>query len=186
MDKLSHKIHIDNEEEIVRKIVQGETTLFELLVRRYNAVLYKIGKTYGFNHHDTEDLVQETHISAFYGLKNFEGLSTYKAWVSKIMIHKCLYKLNQSTHRNVVFTKELSDKAEMPHYTRHKDPEHKIQNQELAKILETSIQALPLAYRTVFVLREMEGFSVAETYFGLYRQHRFDHEAATLSQTSTS
>lgn len=55
--------------EIVTQIVAGETPVFEILIRRYNSYLYKIGRTYGYNHHDVEDLMQETFISALYNLK---------------------------------------------------------------------------------------------------------------------
>jgi RNA polymerase sigma-70 factor (ECF subfamily) len=163
MDKLSNKIHIDNEKEIIRKVLEGETTIFEILVRRTNSVLYKIGRTYGFNHQDAEDLVQETHITAFNELDSFQGLSSYKTWVSRIMIHKCLYKLNHGYSKNEVSAKGFSDSDEDLHHTSRQDPHSKIQNHELSRILEASIQALPLPYKTVFVLRQVEGFSVSET-----------------------
>ena len=85
---------ISTDEGIIEKVLQGELTLFEMLIRRHNPVLYKIARGYGFNHQDAEDLIQETHITAYQQLRRFEHRSSYKTWISKIMIHKCLYKLN--------------------------------------------------------------------------------------------
>ena len=82
------------EEEIIKKIVGGEKALFEVFIRRYNSVLYKIARCYGFNHQDAEDLMQETHVAAYTNLKNFQFRSSYKTWISKILIHKCVYKLS--------------------------------------------------------------------------------------------
>ena len=163
MDKLFNKVHIDSEQEIIRKVLEGETTLFEILVRRTNSVLYKIGRTYGFNHQDAEDLVQETHITAFNELAHFQGLSSYKTWVSRIMLHKCLYKVKHGYFKKEVSAQHLTDSDKALHSAGKRDLQQKIQNQELARILEASIQALPLPYKTVFVLRQIEGFSVSET-----------------------
>ena len=81
-----------NEKEIIQKIIAGELALFEVLIRRYNSVLYKIAKSYGFNHQDAEDLMQEVHFSVYKSLPKFEFRSSYKTWISKIMIHQCQYK----------------------------------------------------------------------------------------------
>src|SRR5438067_770409 len=89
-----------SEADIITKIISGETSLFELLIRRYNPVLYKIAKSYGFNHQDAEDLVQETHIAAYLKLSQFEGRASYKTWLSKIMVNNCLYKLNHGHSKN--------------------------------------------------------------------------------------
>src|SRR5688572_2590649 len=84
---------INSDDEIIQRILSGEIALFELLIRRYNSVLYKISRSYGFNHHDAQDLMQDTHVAAYENLKQFEGKASYKTWISKIMIHKCLYRL---------------------------------------------------------------------------------------------
>src|SRR4051794_6973615 len=94
MDKLFGHPIVDSEHEIISKIQCGERALFEVLIRRYNSLLYKIARSYGFSHHDAEDLLQETHVAAYLNLSGFEERASYKTWVAKIMVHKCLYKLN--------------------------------------------------------------------------------------------
>jgi RNA polymerase sigma factor (sigma-70 family) len=163
MEKLMSVFGVSTEEEIIDKINGGELILFEILIRRYNPVLYKIAKAYGFNHQDAEDLMQETHIAAYTNLQKFERRSSYKTWLSKIMVNKCLYKLNYGYYK-----KEITDSELITEKTMH-DPSHDtsvekfIGNRELSKALEISLQQIPVLYRTVFILREIEGFSIAET-----------------------
>ena len=74
--------------EIVQKIVAGEAELFEIILRRNNPSLYKVGRSYNYNHEDTQDLMQDTYIDAFTSLSKFENRSTFKTWIIKIMLKK--------------------------------------------------------------------------------------------------
>src|SRR6478609_2461227 len=89
----------NSEEEIIARIVGGEMALFELLIRRYNAILYKVARSYDFDHEEAKDLLQETHIAAYQNLDRFEGRSSYKTWIVKIMVNKCLYKLSYGSNK---------------------------------------------------------------------------------------
>ncbi len=73
--------------EIIRQILAGNTALFEIIIRRYNPYLYKVGRSYGFNHQDTEDLMQETFINSYVNLKQFAERSSFKTWLITIMLH---------------------------------------------------------------------------------------------------
>jgi len=153
-----------DEEELIKKIVDGEKTLFEVLIRRYNSVLYKLARCYGFNHQDAEDIMQETHVSAYTNLKNFQHKASYKTWVSKILIHKCVYKLSYGYFKNEhPGTNEMNDQAKPVFNQSRMGTEKIILNKELSKVLEKSLEEIPLTYRTVFILREVEGFSTNET-----------------------
>jgi len=137
--------------------------LFEILIRRYNPVLYKIGRSYGFEHEEAKDLLQETHITAYQKLKQFESRSSYKTWISKIMVNKCLYKLSYGKNKYEI-THSLIDENSQPMFTSKKqNTESSVLNKELSHILEKSLEKIPVHYRMVFLLREVEGFSVAET-----------------------
>ena len=96
MEILQRKTGYASDEGIIDKVVNGETALFEVLIRRYNPLLYKIARSHGFNHHDAEDLLQESHFAAYMQLKNFRKEATYKTWLTKIKLHKCYHKANQS------------------------------------------------------------------------------------------
>jgi RNA polymerase sigma-70 factor (ECF subfamily) len=95
-DLLQKRAQQYSDTEVVADVVAGHTALFEILIRRYNPALYKIGRSYGFNHHDTEDLMQEAFISSYVHLKQFAGRASFKTWLIKIMLNQCY----QKTHRH--------------------------------------------------------------------------------------
>jgi RNA polymerase sigma factor (sigma-70 family) len=152
-----------SEEEIIHKIVDGEMALFEVLIRRYNPILYKIARSYNFNHDEAQDLLQDTHIAAYQNLKKFESRSSYKTWIAKIMVNKCLYKLSYGSSKYEV-SHQITDENSQPMFSSKKQStEANVLNRELSNILEKSLEKIPVHYRTVFILREVEGLSIAET-----------------------
>jgi len=153
----------NSEEEIIRKILGGEIALFEVLIRRYNALLYKIERSYNFDHEEAKDLLQETHIAAYQHLVKFESRASYKTWIAKIMVNKCLYKLSYGSTKYEV-SHQVTDETSQPMFSSKKQTtESVVINKELSHILEKSLENIPIHYRTVFILREVEGLSVAET-----------------------
>jgi RNA polymerase sigma-70 factor (ECF subfamily) len=143
----------NSEEEIIRKILDGEMALFEVLIRRYNAILYKIARSYDFDHEESKDLLQETHIAAYQNLKKFEGRSSYKTWIAKIMVNKCLYKLSYGSGKYEV-SHEIVDENSQPMFSSKKQTtEANVLNRELSTILEKSLDKSPFHFRTFFVLR---------------------------------
>lgn len=152
-----------SEEEIIQKILDGETVLLEILIRRYNSILYKVARSFGFDQEEAKDLLQETHIAAYQNLKKFESRSAYKTWITKIMVNKCLYKRSYGSSR-YERTHQIIDENSQPMFSSNKqNTETDVLNKELSHILEKSLEQIPVHYRTVFILREVEGFSVAET-----------------------
>lgn len=77
------------EKEIIKGILAGKKALYEIIVRRFNPSLYKIGRSYNYNHQDTQDLMQETFIDAYKSLPQFEGRSDFKTWIIRIMMNNC-------------------------------------------------------------------------------------------------
>src|SRR5688500_5853357 len=108
-----------SEEELIGKIREGDMPLFEILIRRTNEVLYKISRSFGFNHQDAEDIMQDVHVTAFTAIRNFEGRSSYKTWISKIMVNKCLYKLNYGYYKKEIPTGEIMESVNPLNTTSH-------------------------------------------------------------------
>jgi len=152
-----------SEEEIIRKIVDGEMALFEILIRRYNAILYKIARSYDFDHEEAKDLLQETHIAAYQNLQKFEARSSYKTWIAKIMVNKSLYKLSYGSSKYEMPHQIIDENSQPMFSSKKQTTERDVLNKELSHILEKSLERIPVHYRTVFILREVEGLSVAET-----------------------
>lgn len=86
---------------IIYRVQEGEVNLFELLIRRYGSDLYKIGRACGYNHSDTENLMQETYVMAYRHLSAFKNHSSFKIWIVKIMLNSCNHKKLKSRYRKV-------------------------------------------------------------------------------------
>ena len=142
-----------NDEEILARMSAGETALYEILIRRYNPLLYKIGRSYGFFHEDTQDLMQDAYITAYQHLNEFEGKSQWSTWLARIMINKCLYKLKINKRMKIT---TLGDEGTV-------SIDKTILSLELGKVMEKAIEGLPENYRMVFILREVQGLSVMQT-----------------------
>ena len=149
--------------EIIQKILAGEIALYEILIRRNNAALYKIGRSYNYNHEDTQDLMQDSFVSAYFNLKQFDNRAAFKTWLIKIMLNNCFRKQQKFSYKNEIST-ELNDRLK-PVFSnqRYSDPNKTVVNKELNTVIEDAIKALPLDYRLVFSLREINGLNVAET-----------------------
>ena len=89
-----------SDQELIQKILGGEVALFEILIRRNNPYLYKTGRSYDYNHEDTQDLMQDTFIDAFHNLSKFENRSTFKTWLIKIMLNNCYKKKEKFSFKN--------------------------------------------------------------------------------------
>lgn len=156
-----------SEKELIEKILAGDTSLFEILVRQVNSAIYRIARFYGFHHQDAQDLMQETHLTAFLKLSSFGFRASYKTWVSRIMARHCLYRLK---HGYVKFEEPGSNRigeGVRPIYQNQdrQATEAVLATRECVHAIESCLRQIPASYRMVFVLRDMEGYSVSETAF---------------------
>jgi len=149
--------------EIIQRILNGEPALFEILIRRNNPFLYKAGRSYGFSHEDVQDLMQESFIDAYINLSRFENRSSFKTWLLKIMLNNCFRKKQKFGFKNEV-VHEINDRS-IPMFSSPKgtDPNNAVMNKELNVVIETALQKVPLDYKMVFSLREINGLNVSET-----------------------
>lgn len=151
-----------SEQELIERILDGEKKLYEIIVRRFNPYLYKIGRSYNFSHEDTEDLMQDSFVDAYKNLSQFEARSGFKTWLIRIMLNNCFRKKSKSSFKNETM-KEITD-SDRPLYAQSgEDTANLVSRRELNSIIETAIAELPHEYRMVFSLREINGCSVAET-----------------------
>jgi RNA polymerase sigma-70 factor (ECF subfamily) len=149
--------------EIIQKILGGETALFEILIRRNNPFLYKAGRSYNYNHEDTQDLMQDTFIDAYRNLSTFENRSSFKTWIIKLMLNNCFRKQQKFSYKNET-SAEVNDQSIPVFCNQHQDSTNNtVMNRELSFVIENALQQVPLDYRIVFSLREMNGLNVKET-----------------------
>src|SRR6185437_3303019 len=151
--------------EVIQKILAGEIQLFEILIRRNNPFLYKTGRAYGYGHHDVEDLMQETFINAYTNLSKFENRSSFKTWIIRIMLNNCFQKRQKFSYKNETPNAYAINETSTPMYSnnQHTDLNKTILNRELNHVIENSLEKVPIDYRMVFFLREINGLNVLET-----------------------
>lgn len=148
---------------------QGQAGAFERLMRRYNRLLFRAAR--GVVHDDAEaqDVVQEAWIRAFTGLRDFRGEASLATWLTRIAVHQALTQ--QRRLGRLVFWDEDPGEGDMqdnaPGTERAPSPEQEVERIELRRRLEGAIDLLPPMYRTVFMLRAVEGLSVEDTALGL-------------------
>jgi len=149
--------------EIIQKINDGDVKLFEILIRRYNPFLYKIGRTYRYNHQDTEDLMQDAYVNTFFSLKKFEHRSSFKTWITRIMLNLCYQRKHKLSFKNEITGDDIQNEKSNIMFHQSTNNEKITVNKELGRVLENAIHEIPEDYRIVFSLRELNGLSVAET-----------------------
>lgn len=149
--------------EVINKILGGDAAMFEILIRRYNPYLYRIGRTYHYNHADTEDLMQESYVQAFFKLSSFESRSSFKTWLTRIMLNNCYQKKQKLRTRKEVLSEDALAENRTPLFHQTSNSENIMVNKELGNVLERALNLIPEDYRIVFTLRELNGLSVLDT-----------------------
>jgi len=153
------------DDEVIVRVLTGQPALFELLVRRTNPLLYRVGRSFGFNHHDTEDLMQEAHVDAYLNLTSFERRSSYGTWVTRMMINRCAQRLRKRSFANEIPSDVLLDTASPVYQSQNhsEEPDAVLMKNELSRLVETALTQIPANLRVVFTLRELNQQSVTET-----------------------
>lgn len=151
---------------LVERVLDGDQALFELLMRRYNRRLFRLARSILKCDGDAEDAVQEAYLKAYLKLDQFRGPYGFGSWLCQIAANEALMRrrrvqstlvplstLDQATHREAAMTHSNANDI---------TPDGAVYDAQLRQLLEGAIDALPDIYRTAFVLREVEQFSVAE------------------------
>jgi len=151
--------------KVIQEVLLGNTSLFEVLIRRYNPDLYKTGRGYGYDHQDTEDLMQEAFINILQNLSKFENRSSFKTWIIRIMLNHCYHESQKLSYQNKPTSEISVDKNSGTMFltTNHNNPDRAVINKELKDVIEAALKNLPGNYRIIFTLRELTGLSVADT-----------------------
>ncbi len=145
---------------IIERILAGETALFELLIRRYNQRMYRAVRSIVRNETETEDVMQQAYVNAYLHLHQFAGHAAFSTWLTRIAVNEALARVRPASIHLVEHADETTmDQIE----SSTPDPERQAVASELKSLVESEIAALPEHYRSVLMLREVEGLSTAET-----------------------
>lgn len=155
--------------EIVRRVRAGEKALFEVLMRRHNQRLYRTARAVLKDEAEVEDVMQQAYINAFMHLHQFEDRAQFSTWLTRIALNEAFARRQKQQSRDSAATRLDDDTGALMETMRSPDadPERQAYAQELRQVLENAIDELPEGYRTVFMLRDVEGLSTSETGAGL-------------------
>src|ERR687888_369220 len=147
--------------EIVERVRAGETSLFEILMRRHNQRIYRVARAVVRDENDAEDVMQQAYLNSFMHLNQFQDRSQFSTWLTRIALHEALARRRK--WRPDESPEEVMETLTSP----QPDPERQAYAAELKGLLEAAVDSLPESYRLVFMLREIEGLSTSETAAGL-------------------
>jgi RNA polymerase sigma-70 factor, ECF subfamily len=152
---------------LVQAAKRGDVAAFEELVKRYDRNIFRIAHHITQNREDAEDVVQDAFLKAYGNLEQFQGNSKFYTWLVRIAVNESLMKLRRRrADRTVSLDEDIETEEDtMPREVADwsPNPEQLYRQGELKEILRKTIHGLPPGFRTVFVLRDVEGLSTEET-----------------------
>jgi RNA polymerase sigma-70 factor (ECF subfamily) len=158
---------IFDESALVARAREGDLAAFNELVNSYSRKIFRLAKHITQNDEDAEDVLQETFLKAFEHLGDFQGQSKFYTWIVRIAVNESLMKLRKRKSDRSVPLDEPVDTGEDTVVREiavwDENPEQQYSREELGQILDEAVQGLRPAFRTVFVLRDIEELSTEET-----------------------
>ena len=152
---------------LVRDAKEGDVAAFEELVRRHTGRVFRIALHITKCQEDAEEVVQDVFVKAFTRLHDFEERAMFSTWLTRIAINTALMKVRgRSRYRTVSLSQDEHSDADVGSeqiVDWRPDPEQLYTRSELKQILISVLDSLPDHYRIIFVLRDIEGFSIVET-----------------------
>jgi RNA polymerase sigma-70 factor, ECF subfamily len=168
METIQKKATEENAETgLVEAARAGDLEAFGQLVKLYDRNVFRIAQHITHNEEDAQDVVQEAFLKAYTNLEQFQGNSKFYTWLVRIAVNEALMKLRKRRNSKTVSLDEdvETEEGSMPREVADwsPNPEQIYGQNELGDILKKTIQGLSPGFRTVFVLRDVEGLSTEET-----------------------
>ncbi|UAB82405.1 RNA polymerase sigma factor [Marixanthomonas sp. SCSIO 43207] len=168
MEVIRTKDYNDNElkeADIIRRILEGEKDLYEILVRRNNQKLFRVIRSYLKDKAEVEDIMQNTYVKAFQKLYQFKMASSFSTWLIRIGINESLERLKEKgrIHHLGQQSDSLKNKTIFKiSASKQLNPQEKMIQVESKQLLENAIDSLSTKYKTVYILKEVEEMSLKE------------------------
>lgn len=158
-----------DDDGLVRRIATRDQQAFETLMRRHNGRLFRVARAILKDDAEAEDALQDAYLDAYLHVGRFRGEARVSTWLTRIVINQALMRLRKHKREHVVVPfgdgrADRSDEAEddVPDEQSESPPAAALRA-EIRRALERRIDELPTAFRTVFVMREVEDMTVQET-----------------------
>ena len=153
-----------SDEEVVARVLAGETGTFEIVMRRYNQRLYRVARAILRNDSEAEDVMQDAYVRAYEHLGQFAGRAKFSTWLTRIAVHEALTRQRRGRYQELEPMSEGDGGDPMDGFASMAlNPEEQASNSQIRSLLEEAVEKLPDAYRAVFMLRDVEEMSTTDT-----------------------
>jgi RNA polymerase sigma-70 factor (ECF subfamily) len=150
-----------SDEQVVERVLAGDVSLFEILMRRYNQRLFRVARGILADDAEAEDVMQEAYMRAFRELASFRGEALFSTWLTRIACYEALGRARKRRRLVPIAGHGGGEPPDPP--SEASGPERELENRELQAVLRDAVEILPDPLRAVFCLREIEELSTEET-----------------------
>ena len=165
------QVHARAEGEMIAAILAGDTQLYHELIRPYERSVYMMALSYMKNKEDAEDVAQEAFIKAFRSLSTFRAEAKFSTWLISITLNEARSRLRRHATSRMESLDEPpeEDGTVSPALLRdwREIPSEVVERSEVRKLLQEAVEGLPVIYREVFLLRDVEELNINETALAL-------------------
>ena len=154
--------------ELARLAHQRHGKAFRLIMQRNNRRLYRVARSILDDDAEAEDVVQQVYVVAFGKLAEFRAESSLATWLTRIAVNEALGRLRRRRPSLELSVLDAAPRTNahviaFPQLPTHTDPERGAALKQIRQLIEHAIDELPDGFRAVFVMRDIEAMSVAET-----------------------
>lgn len=150
------------DEQAVERVLAGDSSAFEIIMRRYNQRLYRVARSILRDDGEAEDVMQDAYVRAYQHLDQFEGRAKFSTWLTRIAVHEALARAQRRSRiESLDAITGPNGEVNMPD-TLTRSPEAQASGREVSRLLEEAMLSLPDGYRTVIMLRDVEEMDTAE------------------------
>jgi len=146
-----------SDEEVVQRVRDGQTSLFEIIMRRYNQRLFRVTRSILKDDSEAEEVTQEAYVRAYEHLGQFQARSKFSTWLTKIAVYEALARVRSR--------RRTSQSDEYPEHlmeSKQRSPEEQTYDSEMRSLLEGAVDSLPDEYRSILMMRDIEGMSTSD------------------------
>jgi RNA polymerase sigma-70 factor (ECF subfamily) len=144
-----------SDEQLVEHVREGRVALFEMLMHRHTERLRRVVRSVLKDEAQIDDVLQETFLRAFANLSTLQGGAKFASWLTRIAVNEAVWRKRRAVEHVDVHGLDLSGGDA--------GPEDVACGKQMGELLERAVEALPDMYQDVFMLRMVDGLSVAET-----------------------
>ena len=167
VDLLAHDTEPTDDGALAKRIAERDQAAFEALMRRHNGRLFRVARAIVKDDTEAEDVLQDAYLDAYRNMSRFRGESQLSTWLVRIVVNHALMRLRKQRRDRVILSMDDHPKGSEARMRQFADstsesPTAAALRAEARRLIERRIDELPVTFRTVFVLRELEELSSEE------------------------